>query len=239
MIITIDGPAGSGKTTTAKLLKDELNKEYKDKNFIVLDTGAIFRSFTIYLKDNFKYIDLLPEEILNHEEERKELINVLDNIDFKIDIDKYFLFGKDITKDIRDMKNMKYLSNVSASKDVRLKILEIERKYVADKNIVVEGRDTGSVVFPNAEFKFYLDADKKERAYRRFLQNTNLNIPFEKAILDKKYIEILESIEKRDKIDSNRKEAPLIIPKEAVIIENTELSKEETVFKILEYIDIK
>ena len=239
MIITIDGPAGSGKTTTAKLLKDELNEKYPNENFVVLDTGAIFRSFTIYLKDNFKYIDLLPEEILDYEEERKELINALDNIDFKIDIDKYFLFGKDITKDIRDMKNMKYLSNVSASKDVRLKILEIERKYVEDKNIVVEGRDTGSVVFPNAEFKFYLDADKKERAYRRFLQNTNLNIPFKKALLDEKYIEILESIEKRDKIDSNRKEAPLQIPKESVIIENTELSKEETVLKILEYIDIK
>ena len=238
MIITIDGPAGSGKTTSAKLLTEKLNEKYTNKDFIVLDTGAIFRSFTIYLTKEFKYIDLLPNKIFEDDLKRRELINLLENINFKIEGDKYYLGGKDISKDIRDPKNMKYLSQVSASKDIRSKILEIEREYSKDKNIVVEGRDTGSVVFPNAEFKFYLDADKKQRAYRRFLEENGKNIYFEEALLNEEYIETLKAIEKRDKIDTEREEAPLIIPKDAIIIENSKMDKFKTVLKILEYIDI-
>lgn len=246
MIITIDGPAGSGKSSIAINLEKSLKLEYKDKfkekyNFEVLDTGAIFRSFTIYLTENFENIALLPEEIdeEKNKELKKELKDLLLKIDFKIeknkanDQTKYILFGKDITKDIRDPEKMEYLSKVSANSSVREKILEIERNYALGKNIIVEGRDTGSVVFKNAEYKFYLTADIKERALRRYLQeNENKNEKFDLE----KYNKTLKELKIRDKKDMTRKIAPLIVPKDAILLDNTNETIDETTLKILKLV---
>lgn len=244
MIITIDGPAGSGKSSIAINLEKNLKLEYKDTkkekyNFEVLDTGAIFRSFTIFLTENFKNISLLPEEIdeKKNEKFKEELLELLSKIDFKIKKNKengetrYTLFEKDITEEIRNPEKMEYLSKVSANSLVREKILEIERSYALGKNIIVEGRDTGSVVFKNAEYKFYLTADIKERALRRYLQeNENEKFDLEK------YNETLNALKLRDKKDMTRKIAPLIIPKDAILLDNTNETIDETTLKILKLV---
>lgn len=250
MIITIDGPAGSGKSTIAVRLKEifeneDLKRERESKNkkdikkfnFEVLDTGAIFRSFNIYLTEKFKKIDLLPEDIEKKEnlKYKEELIELLDNIDLEI-LDKngkkiYLLFGEDITKDLRDPNKMKNISKISASKIIREKILEIEKAYAEGKNIIVEGRDTGTVVFPKAEFKFYLDSDIKERALRRYLQEEK-----ESKFNVEKYEKVLEDLKIRDEKDKTREVAPLKIPEGAIIIDNTKDTIDDTALKMIKEI---
>lgn len=236
MIITIDGPSGSGKTTLAKELTLYLN-ENTDKKFEVLDTGAMFRALTLYLNENFKYMDLLPKNIDYEENLNKkiELKKVLEGFKFDIlkisDEDKkYILCGKDITKDIRDMSKLKYISEVSATKILREFLLKLQRDEVKGKNIVVEGRDTGSVVFKDADFKYYLDAPLKVRAIRRYKEENEIldNLSYFDVKDNDKYIKVYNSLKKRDKIDSLREVAPLVIPKNAEVINNENLDIDET-----------
>lgn len=244
MIITIDGPAGSGKTTLAKALKDEINKRDSSLNFEVLDTGAMFRAATLYLTENFKDIELLPYEI-EKEEYTKELSDLKEVLSsFKLDIlkdaegNKYILNSKDVSLDLRDMSKMKYLSEVSSTKEVRQMLLKIQRKYAEGRNIVVEGRDTGSVVFENAEYKFFLTADVKIRALRRYKQenDSDEDLKLESVLNDEKYLEVLNSIKKRDKKDTERKIAPLKVPVGAYVIDNSNMSVYETIEYILDII---
>lgn len=247
MIITIDGPSGSGKTTLAKKLTEFLN-ENTDKNFEVLDTGAMFRALTLYLNENFKYMDLLPKDIDNGENLNKklELKKVLEG--FKFDIlnstkegKKYILCGKDITKDIRDMSKLKYISEVSATKILREFLLKLQRDEAKGKNIVVEGRDTGSVVFKDADFKYYLDAPLKVRAIRRYKEENEIleNLSYLDVKDNDKYIKVYNSLKKRDEIDSSREVAPLVIPEKAYVINNENLGIDETIEYIWNKIKFK
>ena len=219
MIITIDGPAGTGKSTIAKLLAEELNFEY-------FDTGAMYRAITWFILE--RNVDLSDDDALK---------NILTEFDFSIESDvnqqkQYFVGKKEITKEIREPRIGDFVSKVSAKKIVREFFLPWQRDYVKNKNIVCEGRDMGSVVFPFAEKKFFLTASAKIRAERRY---DELVEKFPEKADSLNFENILEKINERDKTDSTRSISPLKRPKGAFVINTSNLSIE----KVLEDIEKK
>ena len=214
-IVAIDGPAGTGKGTIAKLISNRLK-------LINIDTGAMYRCVALQmLKENIK---------LDEEEKIKQLLKNI-NIDLKDDGIVY-LNGIDVTEKIRSKEVSNIVSQVSSIKIIRTCMVEMQRKLGKEKDIVMEGRDIGTVVFPNADVKIYLDADVHERAKRRFLQNKEKNI-------NMSYEEILEKIKKRDENDKNKEIGALKVAKDAVIIDSTNSAIEEVYEKIEEIIKRK
>ena len=213
MIIAIDGPAGAGKTTVARLLAKKLNIFY-------LDTGATYRALTFKaLKEK---IDLDDEDALE---------NLAKSLNFQFDFSqgKVFLDGEDITDKIRQPVIDKNISKIAEKPRVREVLVELQRRIAQDKDFVVEGRDTTTVVFPNAQFKFFLDADFYVRLERRFkeLKEKGLNISFS---------EVEKDLKKRDKADLERKVGPLRRAEDAIYIDTTDLSLEEVIEKIVKII---
>ena len=213
MIIAIDGPAGSGKSTTAKLLAEKLG-------FIYLDTGSMYRAITLFFLEN--RIDLQSNAHVKNSLEKVELL-IRNKDTFEIYLNK-----KNVTDILRTSKIDDLVSDVSKILDVRKKMVTLQRSFSKNKNIVVEGRDIGSNVFPNADFKFFLIADVMERAKRRF------NDQGYKKILT--ISELVEKIKKRDKIDSSRLISPLIKVDDAIEVNTTSLTVEEQVTKIYDII---
>ena len=214
-VVAIDGPAGTGKGTIAKLLSERLD-------LINIDTGAMYRCVAL---------DMISKEIKLDEINKIE--NLLKNIHIELrkqDKKEFvFLNGKDVTDKIRSIEVTRLASPISAIEIVRAKMVELQRKMGEGKNIVMEGRDIGTVVFPNADVKIYLDADVEIRAKRRTLQNKEKNI-------NMTYEEVLEDIKKRDKRDKTRKISPLKVAEDAIVIDGTNMSIEETYNKIKEII---
>lgn len=213
MIIAIDGPAGSGKSTTARLLAKKLD-------FIYLDTGAMYRAVTLFFLDN--KIDLTNSD---------EVSSALNKINLKIENRSssfnVFVQNTNVNNLIRDELINKNVSNVSEIYSVRKKMVEIQREFSSNKDIVIEGRDIGSHVFPNADYKFYIEADINVRASRRMKDLSNAN---------KSLDDMCELLLERDKIDSNRNISPLIKPKDAYVVDTTSLSIEEQVIKLFNII---
>ena len=213
MIIAIDGPAGSGKSTIAKLVALELGFEY-------LDTGAMYRMVTLRLVN--KKISL--EDIRSIEKELKNMkIDILNN--------RFFLNNVDVTDEIRTPIVSENVSKVAKIKEIRYKMVELQREISKSKNTILDGRDIGTVVFPNAEIKIYLIADEVERAKRRYSElKNNSEISFE---------DVLKNIIERDRIDSTRVESPLKKAEDAIEIDTTgntiEEVKEKIVLVIEEY----
>jgi cytidylate kinase len=211
MIIAIDGPAGSGKTTVAKRLAKKLNISY-------LDTGATYRTLTFkVLRDNLNPDD---PEILR---------KVARNLDLKIEKEKVYLEGEDISEKIRTPIIDKNISKIVSYPQVREEMVNLQRALVGNRDFVVEGRDITTVVFPNAEFKFYLDAKLTTRAERRFKELINKGIKVE-------FEEVRKDLEKRDRADRERKVGALQISEDAVYIDTTDLNIEEVVDVILKHI---
>ena len=211
-VVAIDGPAGSGKGTVAKLISEKLG-------FINIDTGATFRCIALAM---------LQRDIKKEEEDK--IRELLDHIDINMKSDGTILLnGEIVTKRNRGNDVNALVSPIAVVKIVRDKLLEVQRKIAEGKNVVMEGRDIGTVVFPDADVKIYLDASPEERAKRRLKQNQ------EKGI-DSSYKEVLQNIIDRDKRDSNREIAPLKQADDAIYLDSTNLSIEEVVEKITDII---
>lgn len=207
-IITIDGPSGAGKSTVAKLIADKLGFKY-------LDTGAMYRAVTLYMIEN--QVDIKNEE---------EVINALNKLNIGFDSNyRIYLDSQDITEDIRKEKVVKFVSEVSAISSVRRKMADLQRDIAKEGNYILDGRDAGSVVFPNADYKFYLEASLEERAKRRYKEELSKEV-------DISFEEVRESIKKRDEYDSNRKDSPLVVPENAIIIDTTNMTIDEVAEEI-------
>jgi cytidylate kinase len=216
-IITIDGPSGAGKSTISKLLAAKLHYTY-------LDTGAMYR--VVGLQVERSGLDLEAEN------SREKLAQLLDTLDLKLapgeegQETRAFLGGEDVSDAIRTPEMAMVASRVSAEPEVRKKLTEMQRALGSQGNIVAEGRDMGTVVFPEARYKFFLDATPEERALRR-----------RKQLLEKgqivAYEEILSQIRKRDQDDSSRSLAPLKPADDAVVIDSSAMSIDEVVSFIM------
>ena len=215
-VVAIDGPAGSGKGTITKLVGQK-------ENLINIDTGAMYRCVTL---------SMLNEKIdLEDTEKIKKLLENI-NIEFKTENgeDKVYLNKKDVSKQIREENVNAIVSQVSHLIEVRENITNLSRKVAEGKNVIMEGRDIGTNVFPNAEIKIYLDATPEERATRRMKQNQ------EKGI-ESTYEEILENIKFRDNNDKTSDVAPLKQAEDAIYVDTTNLKISEVVDKICEIIE--
>ena len=211
MIIAIDGPAGSGKSTIAKLVAKELGLVY-------LDTGAMYRLVTL---------KALNEGILDDLDKIKEM---LDNLNIDIRENGFYLDNTDVSEEIRKPIVSENVSSVAAIREVREKMVDLQRKFSESKNVILDGRDIGTVVFPNADVKIFLVADTKERANRRYkeLISKGENVKIE---------EIYENILKRDKIDSTRKESPLKKADDAIEVDTTSKNIKEVKNEILNIVE--
>lgn len=217
-IVGIDGPAGTGKSTLTKLISKELN-------LINIDTGATYRCVALKaIKNNIKL------------EEKDKIIALLDNINIEFknkgNIQKVFLDGEDVTERIRENDVNNIVSPVSSIIEVRFKLVELQRKLAKGNNVIMEGRDITTYVFPNADIKIYLDASIEERAKRRHKQN------LEKGI-ETSYQDVYENIRARDENDKAKEVGALKIAEDATIIDTTNLTIEEVKEKIIELIQTK
>lgn len=216
MIVAVDGPAGSGKGTVTKKIEEELG-------FLNLDTGATYRCVAL---------QVLRENVSLEDEEK--IIKIANEIDIKIDNtadkDIIILNGEDVSKEIRTKEVTAIVSQVSSIIPVREKMVEVQRKLANGKNVIVEGRDIGTVVFPNADIKIYLDASEEIRAKRRYEENKQNGI-------DTTYEEVLENVKMRDYNDMHKKVGALKKADDAIIVDSTNLTIDEVVEKIKNIIE--
>lgn len=215
--ITLDGPSGSGKTTIARELASELG-------FLYVDTGAMYRGVAWYIDSH--NIDF---------DDEKSIVEALDGIDLKLELDgkeqRVIVGGEDITGKIRTPRISMGASTVSKIKEVRLKLVAMQRDIARQNNAIFDGRDMGSFVLPDADQKFYLTADIDERARRRYLEL--------KSKQDISLDEVKRDMIARDEQDSSRAFAPLVIPQGAFVIDTTNLNREEVKELILGKINKK
>lgn len=218
-VVAIDGPAGTGKGTITKLVSEELG-------LINIDTGAMYRCVTL---------DALRKEIKETDIEKLE--EILEKIDIQLKREdgnlKVFLNGEDVTERIRETDINNNVAKYAAVKCIRDKVTPIQRKMGESNNIIMEGRDIGTTVFPNADVKIYLDASIEERAKRRYKQN------IEKGITDETYEQVLESIRTRHILETTREISPLRKAEDAILVDTTKLTIEQVKEKVLDIIKEK
>ena len=204
LIVAIDGPAGSGKSTIAKLVA-------KKFNFTYIDTGAMYRMITLYLLENKISFDNLDK-----------IQKILNEINLDMKGDKFFLNNIDVSLKIREEIINENVSKVASIKAVRENLVNLQRKIASDKNVILDGRDIGTVVFPNAQVKIFLVASAEERARRRYNE-------FMEKKVEITYDEVLKSLKERDHLDSTRKESPLVKASDALELDTTNLKIDEVV----------
>lgn len=209
IVIAIDGYSACGKSSTAKLVANILGYRY-------IDTGAMYRAVTLYFMEHHV-------ATTNPKDVSKALHEI--SISFKVNsknITETFLNGLNVEKPIRSMRVSERVSEISAIKDVRAAMVEQQRKMGKEKAVVMDGRDIGTVVFPNAELKLFMNADLLVRAFRR-----------QKELLDKDRLvdldDVISNIVQRDQIDTSRAESPLRQADDAVLIDTTHLTLDEQV----------
>ena len=209
MIVAIDGPAGAGKSTVAKLLAQKLG-------FVYVDTGAMYRALTLKaLENNIALHDVSSLAAIA----RASSIDLINNSSGSL---KVLLDGREVTDLIREPRITRVVSDIAKIKEVREVLMELQRKLGGNKDVVVDGRDIGTVVFPRAERKFFLDADFKERIKRRYKE-----LKAAGSLVSAKDVE--GDLANRDTIDSTRECAPLKKADDAIYIDTTALSIEQVV----------
>ncbi len=217
-IVTIDGPSSSGKSTLAKRLAKELSISH-------IDSGSIYRAVTLYaIENNF---------IANQKLELEKLVNSLSCSDILLKensngVFKMFINDQDVEDKIRGSKVSKYVSELAKHEEIRNYVLKIQRDISKNKSIVMDGRDIGSFVFPDADVKFYIDASLKTRSERRYNQ-----------LKDKEDGISIQEVENdlliRDNTDKTRKKSPLIIPENSLIINNVNRTIDDVLKQMLQY----
>ena len=213
--IAIDGPASAGKSTVSKILSKKLG-------FLYLDTGALYRAIAFYFVSNnlnYSNIDVLE----------RGLKNIDLKLEFRGDQQRIILLGQDITDSIRTDKMSSLASDISSIGSVRKFLLDFQRNFAKENNIIMDGRDIGTVVLPNADIKIFLTATLEARAKRRYLE-------YQDKGYNDIYNEVLESIKQRDYNDSHREIAPLIPAKDAIILDTTKYTLYEVVDMILDIV---
>jgi len=216
MIIAIDGPAGAGKSTVARIIAQKLG-------FLYIDTGAMYRALTLKAlerKINAKDIPALIEMA------RSTNIDLTNNQDSSL---KILLDGRDVSSPIRHPRITRLVSDIAKIKGVREIMLGLQRKFGKLRDSVLDGRDIGTVVFPDADKKFYIDAEFSVRVRRRYKELKELNQDVTLKDIDK-------DLRNRDNIDSTREFAPLKKADDAIYIDTTNMAIEEVVNKVLSYI---
>lgn len=217
-IVAIDGPAGTGKGTITKLIA-------KDFGLINIDTGATYRCVTL---------EMINQNVSINEKDKIIKISETIKIDIKNNegIQTIFLNGEDVTDKIRSKEVTALVSQVSAIVEVRLNMVKLQRKLAEGKDVIMEGRDITTYVFPNADVKIYLDASEEERARRRLLEMQ------EKGI-DITYEEVLDNIRKRDYNDKHKEIGALKLAPDSIVIDTTNMTIEEVEEKVIQIIEEK
>ncbi len=210
-VIAIDGPAGSGKSTIAKIIADMLG-------YIYIDTGAMYRALT------YKAVKMNVDAA-----DENEIINMIKSSDIDFSDGKIMLDGEDISEQIRMPIVNERVSKVASIKDVRLKMVDLQRKIAGRHNVVMDGRDIGTHVFPDAKYKFYMEADIEERAKRRHLEMSEKGYDVDLS-------SVIEDLSERDRQDKNREFAPLAKAEDAIAIDTTQKNIEQVTQDILHYI---
>ena len=217
-IVAVDGTAGSGKGTITKIVAQRLN-------LVSIDTGAMYRCVALEcINQNIEYTEI--------EKIKKVLEHI--NIELKKENDQQLVFlnGKDVTRNIRTTEVDNQVAKFAAIKEVREKITPMQRQMGKNSDIIMEGRDIGTVVFPNADVKVFLDCSVEERAMRRYKQN------LEKGITST-YEEVLAGIKERHRLETEREIAPLTKAPDAVYIDSTGMTIEEEVEAVIKVINEK
>lgn len=214
-VVAVDGASGTGKGTVTRIVAERLG-------LITIDTGALYRCVTLEALDN----NISFEDV----EKIRNLTKNL-NVDLRVEGDKQLVFlnGKDVSIEIRTPRVTSNVSTIAAIKEVREEMTHIQRRLANGKNIIMEGRDIGTTIFPNADVKIFLECSAEERAKRRVKQNAENGI-------NTSYEEVLESIKKRDEIDSTREVSPLRKAEDAIVV-STDNCKDkeggEKVYKVV------
>ncbi len=213
--IAIDGPAGAGKSTVAKILSKELG-------FIYFDTGALYRALGYYFVNN--KIDYTNVHLL---------VNNLNKADITFKFvgneQRMILCGEDITDSIRSNQISMAASRISAIPEAREYLLNAQREMATKSNVIMDGRDIGTVVLPYANVKIFLTADVRVRAWRRFRQLRQKDIGI-------RYIDVLKQVKERDKNDTEREISPLVPAKDAIIVNTTMLTLNRTINKLIKIV---
>ena len=210
-VIAIDGPAGAGKSTIAKRLADTIGYTY-------IDSGAMYRTITLKaLREN------IPMK------KKDMLISMAEQTDIEFHENSIYLDGRAVNTEIREEDVNRNVSYIAAIPEIRKLLVDIQRKISMNKNVVMDGRDVGTVIFPNADLKFYITASVEERAERRYKELKQKG--YEAEIKD-----IRSQIEKRDYIDSTRSDSPLKAASDAIIIDTTGKSIDEVLNEVVSYI---
>ena len=213
--IAIDGPAASGKSTTAKGVAGRLG-------FVYIDTGAMYRAFTL----------LCLEEGADPRNE-EECLKLLERCDIYEDSEgKIYLNGRDVTERVREKDVTNTVSYTCAYRDVRVKMVELQRKMASSVSVVMDGRDIGTVVLKDADLKVYLTASIESRAKRRLVDNKKRGMPSD-------YEEIKADIVKRDYIDSHRENSPLSKADDAIVVDTSDITIEEEIERIISLFEEK
>jgi len=209
--IAIDGFSSTGKSTVARQLAKELG-------YVYVDTGAMYRAVALYAMRN----KLITDSSFNKEGLIAELpeINLKFVFDEKLGYAAIYLNGENVEEEIRKMEVSQYVSKVAAVSEVREKLVVLQKMMGREKAMVMDGRDIGTVVFPNAELKIFMTASAEERAGRRF-----------RELVEKgqqvRYEDVLENVEERDHLDTTREDSPLVKAEDAVEVDNSEMGLDE------------